>query len=174
MIMNLIPQDHQLLKTNLEPFDFKNPPIDPVELTETMIENLEHYRGLGLSANQIGLPYRVFVINTQPEKLVCFNPEITFASEEMKVITEGCLTFPSLYVKIRRPSLIRAKFFDQTGEIKTMKLDDIIGRCYQHELDHLNGVDYLSRATPYHLSQSKRKAKIINRKIKKMQRAVGA
>jgi len=170
MIMNLVPPSNEMLSRSLEKFNFSNPPTDPSELAETLLENLVHYKGLGLSANQLGLPHRVFVMNTEPEKLVCFNPEVTYFSNETELMSEGCLTYPSLYVKIRRPSAIRAKFFDQYGQIKTMKLNEILGRCYQHELDHLNGLDYLSRANPYHVNQGKRKAKLINRKIKQLKK----
>lgn len=169
-IRTLVQPKNPILTTNLEPFDFSNPPIDPQELADTMIEHLVHYKGLGLSANQIGLPYRVFVVNTQPEKIVCFNPSITWQSDEMSVNTEGCLTFPMLYVKIRRPANIRAKFFNQEGQMVTQKFGGLLSRCFQHELDHLNGVDYLSRASKYHLDAAKRKMKHANRKVKKLER----
>lgn len=165
----MVSTEDPILSTNLEPFDFSNPPIDPQELADTMIEHLVHYKGLGLSANQIGLPYRVFAVNTEPEKLVCFNPSISWFSDEMSVISEGCLTYPGLYVKIRRPTNIRAKFFTVTGQISTQKLGGLVSRCFQHELDHLDGINYLDRASKYHLDQAKRKMKHVNRKIRKLQ-----
>jgi peptide deformylase len=135
-----------------------------------MLAHLEEYRGVGLSANQIGLPYRVFAIRTEPRS-VCFNPTITWESDDMTIMEEGCLTYPMLYVKIRRPSVIRAKYFDQNGQIQTNRFSDLIARCYQHELDHLNGVNYLERANKYHLDNAKRKSKLLMRKMKKVKGA---
>ena len=166
----LLPPTNPLLSTNLETFDFSNPPEDPNKIAETMLAHLEEYRGVGLSANQIGLPYRVFAIRTEP-RIVCFNPTITWESDDMTIMEEGCLTYPMLYVKIRRPSVIRAKYFDQNGQIQTNRFSDLIARCYQHELDHLNGVNYLERANKYHLDNAKRKSKLLMRKMKKVKGA---
>lgn len=162
----MVSSEDPILKTKLNLFDFDNPPEDPETIAKAMIDHLEYYKGVGLSANQIGLPYRVFLIRTEP-RMVCFNPTITWYSDETELIEEGCLTFPYLYVKIRRPSEIRAKFQDQTGSFQTMVLEGLVSRCYQHELDHLNGVDYLSHANQYHLNNAKRKMKIMGRKMKK-------
>lgn len=162
----LISPANPLLATKLNPFDFVNPPEDPKQIAEIMLAHLEEYRGLGLSANQIGLPYRVFVIRTEP-RLVCFNPSITWLSDDTSVIEEGCLTYPMLYVKIRRPSKIRAKFFTEEGKMVTRRFDEMIARCYQHELDHLDGVNYLERAKKFHLDRAKRKSKLLMRKKKK-------
>ena len=76
-----------------------------------------------------------------------------------------------LYVKIRRPSTIRAKYFDQNGQIQTNRFGDLIERCYQHVKDHLNGVNYLERANKYHLDNAKRKSKLLMRKMKKVKGA---
>lgn len=169
MLMNMkkmVSCEEQIFNTKLRPFDFNDPPESPETISNTMIEHLEYYKGVGLSANQIGLSHRVFVIRTEP-RMVCFNPTITWYSEKTELIEEGCLTFPYLYVKIRRPSEIRAKYQDQTGAFQTTVLDGLVSRCYQHELDHLDGINYLSRANQYHLNNAKRKMKIMSRKMKK-------
>ena len=172
MTLKLVDYGTEILSTNLETFDFNNPPEDPVKIKEIMLHNLVEHNGLGLASNQIGLPYRVFALNTEP-KMVCFNPSITYFSEDYSVIEEGCLTHPMLYVKIRRPNLVRVKFADEKNVLHTHKLDGIIGRAFQHELDHLNGIDYLSRASNYHLNQAKRKAKLLTRKKKKFMKQQG-
>lgn len=163
----LVKSTHPLLTTELEPFDFDNPPIDPQELADHLIEVMDKHNGIGLSANQLGLPYRVFVMRTEP-RLVCFNPVITFQSDEQSVLEEGCLTYPSLYVKIKRSSRIRAKFIDVNGELQTEKFGGITGRCFQHEVDHLNGVVYLNRASNLNLQRAKRKLKLLRRKQKRI------
>ena len=163
----LVKSSHPLLTTELEPFDFKNSPVDPQELADHLIEVMDKHNGIGLSANQLGLPYRVFVMRTEP-RLVCFNPVITFESEEQSVLEEGCLTYPSLYVKIKRSSWIRTKFYDVNGELQTQKFNGITARCFQHELDHLNGIVYLNRASKMNLNRAKRKLKLLKRRQKRL------
>ena len=163
----LVPSTHPLLFEELKPFDFDNPPVDPKELADHMIQVMDQHNGIGLSANQLGMNHRVFVMRTEP-RLVCFNPVITFASEEQEVMEEGCLTFPLLYVKIKRSSWIRAKFYDVNGELQTEKFTGITARCFQHELDHLNGIVYLNRASKINLERSKRKLKLLKRRQKKL------
>jgi len=163
----LVKSSHPLLTTELKPFDFESPPVDSQELADHLIEVMDKHNGIGLSANQLGLPYRVFVMRTEP-RLVCFNPVITFESEEQSVLEEGCLTYPSLYVKIKRSSWIRTKFYDVNGELQTQKFNGITARCFQHEVDHLNGIVYLNRASKIHLERSKRKLKLLKRKQKKI------
>lgn len=163
----LVPSTDPILTTKLEPFDFENPPVDPKELANHLIEVMDKHNGIGLSANQLGMEHRVFVMRTEP-RLVCFNPVLTFESEDQAVMEEGCLTFPLLYVRIKRSSWIRAKFFDENGEIQTQKFTGITARCFQHELDHLNGVVYLNRASKMNVERAKRKLKLLRRRQKKI------
>jgi peptide deformylase len=163
----LVPCDDPLLSTELEPFDFSNPPIDPIELTKVMFDMMSKHNGLGLSANQLGLPYRAFIMRGNPS-IVCFNPKIVDASSVHSVMEEGCLTYPLLFVKIRRPSAIKVRYTNELGEVKTEKFTGITARCFQHELDHLNGINYLERANKYHLDKAKRDLKLFKRKQKRV------
>ena len=123
------------------------------------------------AANQLGLEHRVFVLNTKPDPIVCFNPKIVHYSEKYAVTEEGCLTFPGLFVKIRRPQWIRVRFHEADGSMRTETLNGLAARAFQHELDHLDGVNYLSRAKKIHMDQAKKKQKLIDRKLKRMQLA---
>jgi peptide deformylase len=163
MMNQLVDCNHPLLNTCLDPFDFNNTEIDPKEIAEILYKKMVEHNALGLAANQIGLPYRVFIMRGDP-CLVCFNPRIVDASDSQVVLEEGCLTYPDLYVKIRRPAMIKVRYTNELGETKTEKFSGITARCFQHELDHLNGVNYLSRANKYHLSKAKQKVKYIKRK----------
>ena len=167
----LVPETHELLSTELEDFDFHNPPVDPKELTKELRYLMEREGGIGLSANQVGLQHRVFVINSNPA-LTCFNPRIAYYSDEHCVMEEGCLSYPGLYVKIRRPKTIRLRFQDENGELRSESLGGLVARVAQHELDHLNGVNYLDRAKKIHLDQAKRKSKIMKRKAKKLLKGI--
>lgn len=165
MIHKLVSEDSPILSTKLEPFDFASPPIDPVELAKTLIENMRHYNGMGLSANQLGLPYRVFTIEANPP-FACFNPKVVFQSDETANLMEGCLTYPQLWIKIKRSDHIKARFQDPYGNVITKVFGGYNARCFLHELDHLNGINYTMKADRFHLEQAKRKQKAIHRKAK--------
>ena len=162
----LVPSTTPILREELPLFDFANPPVDPVELGNHLIEVMDKHNGIGLSANQLGMEHRVFVMRTEP-RLVCFNPTITFFSEKQSVMEEGCLTYPLLYLKIKRSEWIRAKFYDQHGELHTEKFTGITARCFQHEMDHLDGVVYLDKASKINVNRAKRKLKLLKRRQKK-------
>jgi peptide deformylase len=165
MILDLVKPTHPLLTTKLEPFDFANPPINPGELANNLIETLIHHKGLGLSANQCGLPYRVFVMWSNPTK-VCFNPRIVDITTDEVQMEEGCLSFPNLIVPVKRPSIIKVRYQDVTGEMINDKFVGMTARCFQHELDHLNGIVYTSKVNPFHLQRAQRKQMIANRKMR--------
>ena len=147
-----------ILKQELAPFDFSNPPVDPLDLVTDLAETMLAHNGIGLSANQCGLPYRVFVMLGQ-ELIPCFNPRIVDMSEETIVMEEGCLTYPGLFVKVKRPRRIKVRYAEPNGNIVTQTFDGMTARVFQHELDHLNGVNYQQRANKFHLEQARKKKK---------------
>lgn len=155
MIYDLVKPDHPILRTKLDRFDFNNPPIDPHELANNLIETMIHYKGIGLSANQCGLPYRVFVLWSNPTK-VMFNPTIADVSSEFIQLEEGCLTYQNLFIKIKRPKLVRVRYMDSFGEAHTDKFTGISARCVLHEMDHLDGVNFTLRADKFHYDQAMR------------------
>lgn len=109
-------------------------------------------KGIGLAANQVALPYRLFVVNVTGEsdekdqEFVFINPEIVRkkGSEEGE---EGCLSIPDLYLPVRRAEQIIVRAFDLTGEEFEMKLDELPARVIQHEYDHLDGVLFTDRVS---------------------------
>lgn len=161
----LIRHTDPFLREKLEEFDFENPPMDPNTIAETLYDLMVEYKGLGLSAIQIGWPYRVFVMHSNP-KIVCFNPEIIETSDDHIVMEEGCLTFPNLFVKIRRPAWVKTKFFNEKGEEQTETFTGITGRCFLHEYDHVEGVLFVDRASRIALDRAKKQKKMIERKKK--------
>jgi peptide deformylase len=165
-ILDLVDKDHPLLKTELPHFDFSNPPVDPVQLAKDLTETMISNHGLGLAANQVGLPYRVFVL-TGETVYACFNPRIVDFSQEMVYMNEGCLSYPGFVVKIKRPWNIRVRFTMPNGETATAKLEGLTARCFQHELDHLNGLCHLDLAKPFHKEKAYRLMKAHNRILKK-------
>lgn len=166
MVLNLVNPDHPILKQELEEFDFSNPPTDPVELANMLIDTMKANRGIGLAANQCGLPYRVFVLWSE-KPFVCFNPRIVDTSTETNMLEEGCLTFPHLFVKIKRPSVVKVRFQDAFGEIHTEKFIGMTARAFQHELDHMDGKMYQTRANRIHLDRAVNQQKLLTRRLKR-------
>jgi peptide deformylase len=140
---------NELLTQPTNNFDFKNPQMDPKELADLLIKNLLHFNGNGVSANQIGLPYRVFVLNTDP-KFVCFNPIITTSSDELIVLEETCLSHPGIIMKVKRPKMIRVRFQDPIGNFNVEKFTGISARVYQQQHDLIDGITFFKRANRYH------------------------
>lgn len=147
-----------MLRSPLKPFDFVNPPVDPVEFAIELVENMLFHGGIGLAANQIGFPHRVFAIAAKPA-IVAYNPIIVDASTETVELEEGCLTFPNLILKIKRPSIIRIRYTLPNGQTDTYKYVGMTARIMQHETDHLNGVLYTDHVRPVALSLAKVKAR---------------
>jgi peptide deformylase len=152
-----IVKDPMVLTTVSEPFDFENPQMDPVDLGARLVKTMIDESGLGLSAIQIGIPYRVFAIRAQPQNIVLFNPTVVYASEETKTEYEGCLSFPNLIVKVKRPFEVRVRFWMPNGEVRTERWGGLTARVAQHEIDHLDGVLFYSRANRFHRDQAFRK-----------------
>lgn len=165
--MKLIPEDSEMLLQKCEPFDFQNPPHNPeefaIELYNTMVKN----DGLGLSACQVGYPYRVFAMRTNSENpLVLFNPKIVDTSDKFVSMKEGCLSFPLLYLNVKRPDYVRIRYQEFTGQTITDVFIGMSARIVLHEYDHLEGKVFTSAASSFETQRALRKRKILKRKIK--------
>jgi peptide deformylase len=145
---------------------------DRKELADTMFETMYKYGGLGLSANQVGLPFNMFVMGGHPEiekgmKLACFNPVIIHSSEEQILLKEGCLTFPFVFLSIKRPRKIVAKYEDEAGTLQEGQFDGYFSRIFQHEYDHMLGRLFTEKASKLKLDLAYEKAQKEINKIKK-------
>jgi peptide deformylase len=158
MILNLVEKTNPILLEKMPNFNMLNPPTDPIQLARDLTETMLQHNGLGLAAPQVGLRHRVFVIKANPI-ICCFNPIIVSNTGEEIALEEGCLTFPNYYVKVRRPKQIRVRYSYPNGEVVTEIYDGMTARIFQHELDHLDGILFTSRATLFHREQAERKAK---------------
>lgn len=169
MIYDLVSGQDIILKQECVNFDFNNPPIDAKEFADNLKESMIHHRGIGLSACQVGFPWRVFTVGdpNDPQNIVAmFNPTIVDYSEDSVLIEEGCLSYPGLFIKIKRSNSIRVRFRDAAGEINTSVYDGIPARAIQHEYDHLDGITYHQRSNKFHLDQAKRQKKTLDKKRK--------
>lgn len=165
-MLKLLPEDHPILKQPCDPFDFENPPIDPKQLVEDLKLAMINSFGVGLSANQVGLPYRVFVFGdpTDPSNIeAVFNPRILHSSEEEVVIEEGCLSYPGLFIKIKRPGTIRVRYANAEGKLETYVYDKEPARIFLHEYDHMDGITFKERASQVRLAMGLKQKKKLDR-----------
>ena len=177
------PQDPRVL-TCVAPFSddmLKDTDIkDRKDLSNKMFKTMNRYSGLGLSANQCGLPFRMFVMGDNlllenGEKLAAFNPKIIEklpSDERYKeeiLMKEGCLTFPFLFLNINRPRIVEVEYEDVEGKVIKKDLDGMFSRIYQHEYDHMQGIVFTDRASKLKLDMSKKKQmKMIKEYAKKV------
>jgi len=135
---------------------------DAEQLEKDMIEFMLANRGIGLAANQIGLTKRVFVMGSNtipnfPTPFAVFNPVIKEASIESVLDQEGCLSYPDLFLTVKRPRWIVAEYQDSKGTIKEIRIDGYLSKCFQHEFDHLNGVCFVDRVSQMKLQLAMKK-----------------
>ena len=121
-------------------------------LVSDMVDTLKKAQGLGLAAVQIGVTQRVFIVDLSAvditEKLRVFvNPEIITTEDEAE-FEEGCLSFPGIYQKIKRPDKVTMKAFDSEGNEFEMNVDGLAARAILHEYDHLEGKLFIDRMSP--------------------------
>ena len=123
------------------------------KLVDDMADSMYEADGIGLAAVQIGVPKRVIVIDLDQKEgkknpRAYINPKILWASEEMAVFEEGCLSVPEIWDDVERPARIKCEYLDRDGKKQLLEADGMLATCLQHEMDHLNGVlfiDHLSR-----------------------------
>lgn len=167
MIMNIEPGDSSALRNKLIPFDFESTEGPTAfQLYETLRDTMCANKGIGLAANQIGLPYRVFVMGnpSEPDQVIgVFNPKIVDVDEEETYYDEGCLSFPGLYIKIKRPSAIRVRFTTHDGTTDTIRFEGMTARIFLHEYDHLEGITFTQKANPVHLERARRQKKQLDK-----------
>jgi peptide deformylase len=163
-LFTLVSEDHPILRQVLPEFDFTNPPVNPEQFASTMVETCKAHHGIGLSANQCGFLYRMFVMGAEDNYVAFFNPSIVLKSKKEVHMVEGCLSFPFLGLRITRPEEIAVTYQDYTGTWKETTLVGISSRCFQHELDHMNGIVYTKHAKPLALEHGmKKRNKLLKR-----------
>ena len=162
--------DEMLLKEN-QPKElvFK----DRKDLSEKMFDAMKKYGGIGLSANQVGLPFNMFVLGDHPDlekglKMTCFNPMIISASADQVMMKEGCLTFPFVFLNISRPRKVTVKYEDENGDLKEGHLDGMFSRIFQHEYDHMLGKTFVDGISKMKLDMAYKKAEKQMKRYRKM------
>ena len=132
------------------------------EIKDNLIETMEHFNGIGLSANQCGVMERVFVMYSDVKKkeiIACFNPKIVTESDEEIFMDEGCLTYPGLWLKVKRPDGIEVTYEDENGEKQEKAMFGLEGRIFQHEYDHMIGTNFTKKVSKLRLDMARKRQK---------------
>lgn len=160
-----------VLRHPTQEVDFQNPQFQILYTAMSLMETLGELNGLGLSANQVGLPYRMFAMNMGDKIWSFINPKIISKSDATSKYKEGCLSFPGLYLELNRAETITVEFQAIGGEVMTQEFSGLTATCIQHEIDHLDGVMFTDLVSPIKLDMAKRKIKTNIKKMKRMGRA---
>jgi peptide deformylase len=145
-ILQLYDDNHPMLSQKIPEFSGKLPNGSITVLAKRLKMTMKLYNGMGLSANQCGVFERMFVMQHEGKVLVCINPKIVDESDDVQKQKEGCLSFPGMFVTVKRSKWIMTQWTDENGTIYEGSMEGIPAIIFQHELDHLNGVkmvDYL-------------------------------
>jgi peptide deformylase len=157
-IYDLVDKYDDILHKPTEEFNFSNPQVNPHYLAFSLVETMAKNQGVGLSANQVGLPYRVCVLNMGAQAFVMFNPKIVNRLG-VSNLKEGCLSFPGLFLNIPRAEAVTVESFDFQGNKVVQSFDGMAAVCIQHEIDHLDGIFYTKKVSPLTLEREKKKIK---------------
>ena len=136
-------------RMNIRPpaFDFEKDGDKAEELATVLYAKMLEVHGAGLSANQVGLPYRVFVLGNEEKRYAFFNPEVVSVSKEKCLAREGCISMPEFMVTLSRPENIVMSFQDEAGEQKIVKLSGVPARIALHEYDYMAGINFTHHAS---------------------------
>jgi peptide deformylase len=167
-VFKLVDSDSHLLK---EPLLKVSEDCDRKQLQDDLIETMKNFKGLGLSANQIGTMERVFAMYINFEKreaIACFNPKITYYGEQEVFMDEGCLSYPGLWLKVKRPYNIFVNYENVEGELIEEPMKDMEARIFQHEMDHMEGKDFTSHVSKLRMDMAKKRQQKQHKKIRRM------
>ena len=160
--MKLIKSPNEFLSKVAEPFDFDS--MDAKQVSGEMCQIMMAKNGIGLAANQVGVDAQIFVMRptqhaevTKPFAVI--NPIILEVSNEIEAGKEGCLSHIGLVLNISRPKSLVTQFLDIDGKECILELSGIDARCFLHEYDHLQGIEFTGRTSKLKLSMAKKKQK---------------
>lgn len=166
--MELVYHPSKLLDTRCDEIDIDNLNFNPKELKDEMIDFMRQNNGIGLSANQVGITdKRLFVMTDRHggQSIMCMNPTVAQHTTEHIVVEEGCMSFPNVWMKVKRPREILVRFWDEDCVEQIFKMDDVNARIYLHEMDHTLGITFKDRVTSAKWDLANRKAIKMNKRL---------
>lgn len=161
---------HQSLITPSDAWDFELDK-DAQSIETSMIEFMLKNYGIGLAANQIGMTKRIFVMGSYnidgfPAPFAVFNPKILHTSNELESGQEGCLSYPDLWLTVKRPASIVVEYQNSKGDTYVQEMTGLVARCFQHEFDHLDGVCFVDKVSRLKLQLAMKKIRKNNARTK--------
>ena len=156
---------HDTLVQKSEPWDFLLDSSGEA-LEKAMCEFMIANNGIGRAANQIDMAKQVFVMGSNnipgfPAPFAVFNPRIVESSTEIVLDQEGCLSYPGLFLTVKRPSWIVAEYQNAEGDTIEARFEGYLAKCFQHELDHLDGICFVDKVSPLKLNLAMKKLRKI-------------
>jgi peptide deformylase len=165
--MKLVISPNPWLEKVVAPFDFEK--MDAKSIGDEMIETMIAEGGIGLSANQVALDAQIFVMKPHlledNSPLVIINPMIEKVTEDKDMLPEGCLSHPNLFLNVNRPRGLVAHYLDINAKECTIELYDIDARCFLHEYDHLQGIEFTNRVSRLKLDMARKKQSKLKKKV---------
>tara|TARA_R100001591_G_scaffold111192_1_gene122670 strand:+ start:233 stop:763 length:531 start_codon:yes stop_codon:yes gene_type:complete len=165
-VFKLVDAKHPLLKLPLEKCSDE---IDRPRIKEDLIDSMKNFKGIGLSANQIGIMERVFVMYSDVKErkiIACFNPKIVTMSDKKVLMDEGCLSYPGLWLKVSRPDGIEVSYEDESGEVHEKAMFGLECRVFQHEFDHMEGTNFTERVSGLKLKMGMKRLRKVKKRAK--------
>jgi peptide deformylase len=157
--MKLVKSPDPWLEKKVNPFDFDA--FNAEQIANEMIALMEQEGGIGLSANQVALDAQIFVMRpyfaNDKIPFAIINPEIVAVTETVDTMPEGCLSHPDLFLQVKRPTGLVAKHLDTNAKEHIIELYDIDARCFLHEYDHLQGIEFTNRVSKLKLDMARKK-----------------
>jgi peptide deformylase len=168
--MNLILAPDPILTKIAEDWNF-TVDTDTETVEAEMIRIMNTFNGIGLAGNQVGLLKRVFVIKLKnhadrTDPFAMFNPRVISESTTTQTTDEGCLSFPELWLGVSRPNKIESEYIDKYGNTCTITLTGMDAKCVQHEIDHLDGICFISRVSKLKLDLARKRQRKYNGRAK--------
>ena len=173
----MLDQKDPMLKVSSQQFDFdvgytlpNGDHLDASDLFDILKTNMIANKVMGLSAIQMGIMSRVFVMGNYDDPssvMEVLNPKITDFSDNISIMEESCASYPGLFVKIKRPTTIRARYTKVDGEVRTDSFGGLTARVFQHQYDLLDGLNFRDLANKYHLEQAEKKRATLIRRMKR-------
>jgi|688.fasta_scaffold04933_4 peptide deformylase len=155
-LINIVDPASDIMRTPLQDFNFDEHAQAEIDMMVNVLTNkMVELGGVGLSANQVGLPYRVFVMGIKEYHGAFFNPRIIETIGEPQAFKEGCLSYPGLFMYIKRPDSVRVGYQNQRGEHRETTFSGLTARIFQHEYDHMEGRDFTMGASKLKMKMAK-------------------
>jgi len=155
--LNLVEHTDELLHRPAKLFDFNTEKDSAKSVAAVLFARMKELGGIGLSANQVGLDIRLFVLGVEDDFITVYNPEITEYSKDEETFNEGSMSYPGIMLGVKRSKKIKVKYQDDIGDYHEVEFTGMTARIFQHEYDHIMGIDFASKVSKFKLDFAKKK-----------------